>query len=257
MPRISPLLFRWFSWYSRGYVRRHFHAVRVAKSGLPAAMPGTPLVLVTNHASWWDPLVGLVLKERFFAERALYAPIDAAALARYPLFRRLGFFGVEQEGRRGAVTFLRTSELVLQKPETVLAVTPQGRFADVRERPVRFKGGLGHLAMRVDEAFFLPMAVEYVFWEERLPEVLVRFGDPVLANASTSVGLNAERWSNRLERSLESTMDALAAEAKARRAEDFEVVLRGGAGQGGVYDWWRAARARWNGVAFRREHGTK
>ena len=70
--------------------------------------------------------------------RALYTPIDADMLARYRMFAKLGFFGVEQRNRRGAVQFLRTSEVILQSPNHVLAVTPQSRFADVRERPVRF-----------------------------------------------------------------------------------------------------------------------
>ena len=182
LPSISLLLLRWFTWYSRGYLRRHFHSLRVSRAGLPPETSGLPLVLFTNHASWWDPLVGLVLKTHFFADRALFAPIDAAMLTRYGMFRKLGFFGVEQCSRRGAVEFLRMSETILQSSNHLLAVTPQGRFADVRERPIRFKAGLGHLATRVERALFLPMATELVFWEERLPEVLVRFGEPTVAD---------------------------------------------------------------------------
>ena len=66
---------------------------------------GLPLVIYSNHASWWDPLVGLVLKSEFFADRTPFAPMDAAMLERYKLFARLGFFGVEQHSRRGAIAF--------------------------------------------------------------------------------------------------------------------------------------------------------
>ena len=54
-----------------------------------------------------------------------------------------------------------------------------------------------------------------------------------------------------------ATQDALAAEAQRREPDDFQTVLRGGAGQGGVYDWWRAAKAKLRGEKFRKEHGTK
>ena len=254
LPVISRPLFHWFTWYSHRYLRRHFHTLRVSRSGLPPASK-LPLVIYSNHASWWDPLAGLVLKSEFFADRALFAPMDAAMLKRYQMFAKLGFFGVEQHSRRGAAQFLRTAEAVLQSPQHLLAVTPQSRFADVRERPLRFQAGLGHLATRVQQAAFVPMAAEYVFWEERLPEILVRFGEPVEIRPPHRAAGDAKSWTTLFEDKLAATLDALAVEAQRRRPDDFQIVLRGGAGQGGVYDWWRSLKARWHGEAFTKEHG--
>ena len=257
LPRISPLLLRGFTWYCRGYIRSHFHSLRVCRGGLPPDAVGWPLVLYTNHASWWDPLVGLALKTEFFSGRSLFAPMDAAMLARYRIFSKLGFFGVEQGSRRGAVEFLRTSEAILQSPQHLLAVTPQGRFADVRERPVRFQAGLGHLATRVERAAFLPMAVEFVFWEERLPEILVRFGEPVEVHREHAAAFTHDYWTRLFEQKLEANQDALSLEAQRRNASGFKTLLLGGAGQGGVYDLWRALKARLRGESFTKEHGTK
>ena len=50
--------------------------------------PDGPLIVVLNHPSWWDPLVGLVLTE-LFPDRAHYFPMDAHALQRYRIFQRL------------------------------------------------------------------------------------------------------------------------------------------------------------------------
>src|SRR5690349_5832287 len=80
---ISPLLLGWFTWYSRRYLRRHFHSVRISRSGIMPKADGVPLVIYSNHASWWDPLVGLVLKAHCYPGRNLFAPMDAAALQRY------------------------------------------------------------------------------------------------------------------------------------------------------------------------------
>ena len=257
LPPISPLLLRWFTWYCRGYIRRHFHSLRVSLAGLPPNNTGLPLVIYTNHASWWDPLVGLVIKDTFFSERALFTPIDAAMLARYRMFAKLGFFGVEQGGRRGAVQFLRTAETILGSPHHLLAVTPQSRFADVRERPVRFQSGLGHLATRVQRAVFLPMATEFVFWEERLPEILVRFGEPVEVRREHATAFTHDYWTDLFEQKLESNQDALSLEAQRRNSSEFKTLLLGGAGQGGIYDLWRALKARLRGESFTKDHGTK
>lgn len=257
LPRISPLVLRWFTWYSRRYLRRHFHSLRVSRAGLPPLTAERPLVVYSNHASWWDALVCLVLKDALFPEHTAFAPMEAAMPERYGFFRRLGFFGVEQGSRRGAAQFLRISEAVLQSPRHVLALTPQGRFADVRQRPVCFTGGIGHLAARVRRAWFVPLAVEYVFWEERLPEILVRFGEPVDVHGQNAAASDARFWTRLFEQNLATTQDALAAEAQRRCPDDFQSLLHGDAGQGGVYDWWRALKAKCRGETFHREHGTK
>lgn len=257
LPEISRPLLRWFTWYSRRYVRQHFHSVRVSLKGRPPETRDLPLVIYSNHASWWDALICLVLKERFFPDHTAFAPIDAAMLARYKFFGRLGFFGVEQHSRRGAIQFLRTTEAILQSPRNLLAITPQGRFVDVRERPLRFESGLGHLATRVESARFMPLAMEYVFWEERLPEILVRFGEPVATQTQPRSTLASKDWTKLFEEKLAETQDALAAEAQRRDPADFQVVLRGAAGQSGTYDLWRLFKSKWRGEIFRKEHGDK
>ena len=257
LPRVSPLLLRWFTWYCWRYLRRHFHSLRVAQAGRPPAAPGWPLVIYANHASWWDPIVGLAIKDACFPGRTLYAPIDAAMLERYRLFGRLGFFGVEQQNVRGAVRFLRTSQSVLAAPDSLLALTPQGRFADARERPVRFAAGLGHLAARVERALFVPMATEFVFWEERLPEILVRCGRPLEIQPGDGGRRSPAEWTDLLEQRMELAQDTLALEAQRRDPADFDSLLRGGAGQGGIYDLWRALKAGCRGQTFAREHGRK
>lgn len=255
VPPQSERLLSWFTVYARWYVARHFHAVRL--HGDPPVVPptGMPLVVYLNHASWWDPLLCLLLCARYFAGRRSYAPMDEAMLQRYRFFVRLGFFGVEQNTARGAVRFLRTVEAILETPASALWLTPQGRFCDVRERPARFKPGLGHLAARLEHGVFLPLALEITYWEERTPEALVRFGEPV--TGSPGERLTPEIWTVRLESALEAAQDRLAAGARLRDPAGFQTLLSGAAGVGGVYDLWRGALARLRGRAFHPEHGRR
>jgi 1-acyl-sn-glycerol-3-phosphate acyltransferase len=257
VPRISTLLLKWFTWYSRRYLRRHFHSLRVSVAGLPSAWREMPLVLYLNHASWWDPLVCLILKAEFFPDRAAFAPIDAAMLKRYNIFSRLGFFPVEQHSHRGANQFFRTALAILDSPGSLLALTPQSRFADARERPPRFESGIGHLAARVTRARFVPVAIEYGFWEERLPEILVRFGEPVDVRFGDDPNFDAKSWASLFEQKLADTQDALALDSRRRNPADFHRVLHGNSGQGGTYDWWRSLTAKYRGESFTKEHGRK
>ncbi len=257
VPPISPWLLRGFTWYCRRYLQRHFHSLRVDRAGMEPAVAGWPLLVFANHASWWDPLIGLVLKAELFATRRLYCPIDAESLNRYRILGRLGFFGVERDRFTGASRFLRTAEAIMSDQSSLLIATPQGRFVDVRERPVRFEGGLAHLAARLKRAIFLPAAIEYVFWEERLPEILVRFGEPVTISPAAAPEFGAADWNDRLQQKLAATQDELAGRAQNRDPASFRTLLAGDAGQGGIYELWRHCEARARGAKFRKEHGQK
>jgi 1-acyl-sn-glycerol-3-phosphate acyltransferase len=165
--------------------------------------------------------------------------MDAAELERYGLFRNFGVFGIEPGTLRGAAKFLRVSTSLLQSPDALLCVTAEGTFTDPRLRPIRLRPGLAHLARRVPNAVFLPLALDYSFWNESKPEALLRFGPPVMPPASNTVAA----WQEVLESSLTSTMDALAAESSQRNPAMFQKLFSGTAGVGGIYDIWRRLRA--------------
>jgi len=250
-PKRSPWLFRAFRKYGHRYVAKHFHAVRLARGGYrpPEGLSG-PVVIVMNHPSWWDPMIGLVLCKLWPESACHFAPIEAAGLAKYPFLEKLGFFGIESETTRGGIFFLRRCLAALAEPEGVVWITAQGRFADVRERPTRIKPGVGHLAQRLTEGFVIPLALEYPFWNESKPEALARFGQPIALNEA----MNADAWTSRIELALQEAQDHLAEDALSRDPERFETILSGAAGVGGVYDYWRRIKSVAMGQKFVEEH---
>ncbi len=251
-PRISKPLLRFFAKYSRAYLRRHFHSVRLLANSAPSVSNDLPLVVYLNHSSWWDPLICLLLAQKYFSARDSFGPIDAGALQRYQFFRRLGFFGVTMGTRAGARDFWETAGAILRSEQSALWITPQGRFADFHARPVRFKRGLSHLTRRVPRAAFLPLAVQYVHWEERLPEVLLAFGEPIVFESTQSLPI--PETSRLLESALESVQDHLAAASERRQPNEWCGILHGAAGTNFFYDAWRRTRARLRGEPFNSAH---
>jgi len=245
-------LLQLFRRWGKRYLRKNFHAVRLARECKPVDPAGEPVLVVANHPSWWDPLVGLMLLD-LFPDRLHSAPIDAAALGKYRFFEWLGFFGVERGTMRGARDFLRTSLAVLARPDACLWVPAQGRFSDPRERPIRLRPGIGHLVRRMKGGTILPLALEYPFWGERYPEALARFGVPIPINDGSRH--SALEWVARIESALTATMDALALDAMQRHVAAFDTLVGGNVGVGGLYDLWRRLRAWIHGKPFRPEHG--
>jgi 1-acyl-sn-glycerol-3-phosphate acyltransferase len=253
MPAVSAFLCRGFNWYVPRYLRRHFHSVRVARDTAPPPAARDAIICFANHPAWWDPLIAFLLNQTYFPRRTVYAPIDDEALKRYPVFRRLGFYGIRLDTLHGARQFLATTRALLERPTTALWLTPGGQFTDVRARTT-FQPGLAHLAATVPNVVLVPVAVEYTFWEERTPEVLVEFGQAVRSDPGRK---SKTAWRTGLEDRLAETQASLAARAIGRHVREFDTVLTGEAGVGGWYDLLRRGRAVLSGTSFQPEHGSQ
>ena len=231
-------------------MRAAFRAVRVARPGPPEVSAHRPLMVYSNHPSWWDPAFFIVLAAQLFPDREGYGPIDAAMLERYRFMRRIGIYGVAQESRRGAADFLRTSERILSDPRRMIWITAQGEFSDPRARPVVLRGGAARLMTRHPELIAVPLALEYPFWTEKRPEALSFFGRPV----TTAGGEHADALGARLSAELASAMDALAHLSIRRDAGAFDRLISGTSGVGGVYGGWGRLRAAVAGRRYASEH---
>ena len=239
-PAVSPWLRRWFGWYVRKYLARHFAAVRITVGGAPKLPLDRPAVVYLNHPSWWDPLTAAVLALTYYPERTHFAPIEAAALQKYRFFEKLGFFGVDAATPSGRREFLTTSKAILARPESMLWITPQGEFTDPRDRPVRLRPGVAHLARRAPSAVFVPLAVEYPFWNSPRPEALAHFGDPLLSDARHS----PSEWQWQLAEALETAQDRLARGSRSRDPAQFRVLVQGRGTMSGVYRYWQKLTRR-------------
>jgi 1-acyl-sn-glycerol-3-phosphate acyltransferase len=255
LPHVSSGLLKVFSAYTRGYARRNFHSCRILTTGLPPRDLARSLVIFLNHASWWDPLVCLLLSREFVADRTSFAPIDGSMLQRYGFFKHLGFFGVEQQTAAGARRFLRTMRAILASSRNAVWITPQGRFMDVRERPLRLQSGLGALATQSQNTIFVPLAIEYTFWDEPRPEILVSFGEPIILGRETPG--SAQEWTKRFNDALEETQDELAERSCRRNSSEWIVLNRGKSGVNPIYNSWRWLWARISRQEFVREHRTE
>jgi len=255
-PAIDPLvrrsqgLFRLFGLYLYWYFWRRFHAVRVSRSGMPTVPAHVPLIIYSNHPSWWDPALYILLCNRLFPGRAGYGPMDAAALGKYGVLERMGVFAVEQDTPRGAARFLNVCQRVLATPKNILWITAEGEFTDPRLRPIKLRPGLAHLARSNPGVVILPLAIEYTFWNESRPEALAHFGEPIPTGRTRTTA----EWTAYLEAALTRTMDALTAESAQRNPALFRAIVRGGAGVGGIYDLWRRVRALAAGQRFDPSH---
>ncbi len=249
----SPVLFRVFARIFERTLRKGFHAVRVANRPAASILQSPRLVIYSNHPSWWDGVTFLYLADRLLPGRAVYTPIDAAMLERYGFVGRVGAFGVEQHKPEGALHFLEACRLIFAQAGNVLLITAQGRFADFRQRPLKLDPGIAHIVDIAAETTYLPLAIEYIHWQEKQPELLLRFGEPISGNELAAMRLPPRLAL--LEQALTATMDSLARHSMARDAAAFDVLVAGKGGINPVYDLWRRGIALLTGRAYSASHG--
>lgn len=266
-------------WFQKGfhrflktYLRRNFHAIAFAREtelssqfeSLVSSQPehaqsspqddgGLPLIVYSNHPSWWDPLLAHFINKELFAPRQFYAPIDAEALQQYKVFEKLGFFGVQPDSNRGAAQFLKTTSALFRREQSALWVTPEGRFADVRDHEAELMPGLSHVCSKLDRGWVVPLAMEYAFWDERLPLVLFRFGDVI--SIPTAGDWDKQHWADELTQRLRFSQARLAKLCLDRSSEPFENLLQGKRGASGIYDTARRLKSWMTGQSFQASHG--
>jgi 1-acyl-sn-glycerol-3-phosphate acyltransferase len=251
LPRISLPVLRFFRAFTRRLVASNFHAVRLSRDGFPPTQSAQPTIVFLNHAAWWDPLACFFLAEQFFARCDSYAPMDQAQLRRYGILRKIGLFPSQNGSFIGGRALLEIGERVLSRPHAVLWITPESRFVDVRVRPLHFAAGLAHLIRRVRNVRVIPLALEYAYWRERRPELLVRFGDVRHQDELCAASSTHQQLTEVLEQQLAATMDALAHDSVVRDPTRFVSLFSRRNSLIPVYDFGRQIRALWKSNAIR------
>jgi 1-acyl-sn-glycerol-3-phosphate acyltransferase len=214
---------RWFAWNAERRLRRAFSSVRVrGLAALRARLQYAPVLVVSNHAAWWDPLVSLVLCERLLGADA-YAMMDAANLRALPFFALVGAFGVDLDDPADGARAIRYAAKRLATPGSLVWIFPQGREVPVTA-PLEFRGGSAEVARIARRATVVPVALRYEHGAEPEPCAWVSIGDPLDDPPRVRASVDASRVAQaravtqelvRIDRAIVSGLH-----------EDFEVVLR-------------------------------
>lgn len=241
IPRVQRRRLQLFIAFTRWYVKRNFHAIRVLNLPPPEITSpdaSEPVVMYANHPSWWDPLIGLFMIDRFFHDWNVYSPIDQKMLDQYRFFRHLGFYGVDRENPSSVRRFLGITRAILQQRKSMIWVTPQGRFVDARQTDVPLEKGLTRMHGGTGTICYVPVAIEYVFWEERLPEALIQFGSPTVVPVPGTPA-DHQALHNDLQANLRQSQMELAQASTARDPRAFAFTQRRDPGFFFLYDLWR------------------
>jgi 1-acyl-sn-glycerol-3-phosphate acyltransferase len=249
--KYTPRFVRVFGWYvERRLVPKKFHGAWAAR-GSGAALAGVdafegPVLVVMNHAAWWDPLVCLLVQRRWMPSRTSCAPMEADQLAKFGFFRKLGLFGIDPDDPASLEAMgSYVAERFARDRRPTLWITPQGRFVDVRD-PIEIRPGAASIAARTPGLRVFSLAVEYGFWVDPRPELFLRVAE---VPGPSGVASTAS-WHRAILAGMRANQAELGTLVRARDPAGFEAVV-GGPRSGGtnpVYDLWLRVRGKKAGI---------
>lgn len=224
---------RWFVGVIRRRLESRFQFVHVHGRVRLEALADKPVLVVSNHTSWWDPLVAVWVTSHVIRTNA-YALMNGANLRRLPFFRLLGAFGVDLDRAGDGARGIRYAARLLRSPRTWVWVYAQGDERPVTERPLNFKPGAAAIARLAPRAQVLPLALRYEFGNTERPELHIRVGD-VLASTG-----DVERDRLAQEEAVTSLLNAIDTDLRAGfRPSEHELFHRFKSG------WWQRFAEWW------------
>ncbi|MRG94232.1 lysophospholipid acyltransferase family protein [Polyangium spumosum] len=218
----------WFSGHARSRIQSTFGEVRARGLDRARALAKeAPLLVVSNHTSWWDPLVAMHVSTHLLGTDG-YAMMDAKNLRRLPFFALVGAFGVDLDKPADGALVMRYAARLLDAPGKLVWVYPQGQERPITERPLAFRAGSAEIARVSRKARVVPVGLRYEFGGMERPTLWLSFGEPMPAERDTTKGRAAQ------EEAVEAELSRIERAARGVGAEGFELVFRAAPSRVGV-----------------------
>lgn len=190
--RKNALFNAWFAGHARSRIERTFERVSVHGLGRARELAAAaPLLAVSNHTSWWDPLVVLHASQHLLGTDG-HALMDAKNLRRLPFFARVGAFGVDLDRPADGAAAVKYAARLLDRPRRLVWVFPQGAERPVTERPLGFRAGAAAIARVARRSVTVPVGLRYEFAGTERPVLYLSFGEPVATEREPEVGRDAQ-----------------------------------------------------------------
>ncbi|MGM0648794.1 MAG: lysophospholipid acyltransferase family protein [Bacteroidota bacterium] len=135
--RHIPLFVRFFNYYSRFMIRRHFRQVRYHDE-VPTSQK--PLLVIANHFSWWDGFFVVDYNHRFL-HRKFHVMMLEEQLSRRSFLNKAGAFSIKKGGRN-TIESLQYAATIMDNPKNLLLMFPQGEIQSQHQCRFHFEKGV-------------------------------------------------------------------------------------------------------------------
>ncbi|MFM6976187.1 MAG: lysophospholipid acyltransferase family protein [Sphingobacteriaceae bacterium] len=166
-PCQNRFVYVFFSWFINRIIRRDFQQFEYNAIEID---PKRSVLLLANHFSWWDGFF-LFQLNRLFLKKRFHIMVSEENYRQVWFLKYLGAFSVKKQSRSMIETLEYAGEL-LNDPENLVVIFPQGKLYSSHTDEVRFEKGLMNLINSSAKNFQYLFAVLLTdYFEHRKPTV--------------------------------------------------------------------------------------
>jgi 1-acyl-sn-glycerol-3-phosphate acyltransferase len=151
-PKQNKLISGFFSWYVDKIIKKDFkeycyNSVEINKN--------KAVLVLCNHFSWWDGFLIFQLN-RLFIKKKFYVMISEENYKKVGFLKYMGAFSISKNSK-DVITSLKFAAELLNNPQNLLLIFPQGRLHSNHVPEVEFEKGLAKVIAYSNKNF------QYVF----------------------------------------------------------------------------------------------
>jgi 1-acyl-sn-glycerol-3-phosphate acyltransferase len=148
-----------FRRYSKWQIRKHFHKVIISGDYKEKKLP---ILLISNHMSWWDGFWLSDLSERVFNRKFHFMMLEDQ-LKKHWYFQYTGGFSVKK-GSRSIIETINYAAELLSHEKNLVMMFPQGEIQSLYTKDFVFEKGIQHILDRVKvpvQIIFVANLIDY------------------------------------------------------------------------------------------------
>ncbi len=158
-----------FQWLTRFFIKRNFNSVCIDGE---FADNGKSVLVIANHVSWWDGFWVEYLNQKCI-HRKFYFMMLEGQLRKHWYFKYTGGYSVKKESRT-IIESINYSIVLLQQPESLVLMFPQGQIHSMYNNTANFEKGVELIISNIypeTQILFVVNLVDYL--SDRNPNLYV------------------------------------------------------------------------------------
>ena len=147
-PQNNKLIRGFFRLYLPWIIRRNFNEVKFDQVGID---PDKSILLLANHYSWWDAFLLYYVFSKLCNKR-LYVMVLEETMKKQIFLKYIGSFSVNRNSRQAVASINYAAEL-LQNPQNLVLIFPQGALHSNFVSDVKFEQGIIKIIQKASNQF--------------------------------------------------------------------------------------------------------
>ncbi|HTN20154.1 MAG TPA: lysophospholipid acyltransferase family protein [Pelobium sp.] len=168
-PKSNKIIYSFFSWYIERIIKKDFSGFEYNKIDFD---PQKAILLLSNHFSWWDGFLIFHLNKIYFKKKFHVMVLEDTA-KKVGFLKYLGAFSI-QKNAKSLVESLEYAGQLLDNPENLVLIFPQGQLHSLHSRTISFEKGVSRIINASQKTFNYVFAVILTdYFDQRKPNLKI------------------------------------------------------------------------------------